>query len=120
MDVINPNCRAEISFSNEGHRIIIRQHPNTPKPFRLGSFVLCRYQTTGITPGVQIVMPEYAANRFYTGLYYEFIRLKDRYTLSEKEAAKIQRDMEDDNLVLYLNKLLLKPMAQVQDAPIRY
>jgi hypothetical protein len=117
MDIVNPNGRGEIAFSNDGRKIIIRQHCDAPKPFRVGDWVLCRYQTTGITPGVEVVIPEYARLRFWAGLHYEFMRFKDRYSGNDKELARQQMVMEDDNLYLDLNRLLLEPLAQLQDAP---
>jgi hypothetical protein len=115
MEIINPNCRGTTHFSENGRQIIIRQRPNVPKPLRIGDWIQIRYQTTGINAGSEIIMPEYARNRYYAGLQYEFMVYKDRYSQTDKDKAREKMVMEDDNLFLQLNRLQMQPLAQIQD-----
>lgn len=118
MDAVNYNERGQISFSEDGTKIFIKQDVRrVPPQLVTRGWVMLRYQTSGVTPGKEIIIPEYTKFAFWAGLMYRFMQFKDGYSINEKEDAKAKYTAETDAVILFLNPLNQETMSNTQDRP---
>lgn len=120
MNEINPNCRGQIHFSEDGKKLYIRQSPNVPQPIKTTGYAKMRYQTSGANIGGDIILPEYSRRAFWGQLNYDILQYKLNISPTIIELARQNKVREDNDLVIYLNQFSMERLGKIQDAPIRY
>ncbi len=83
-------------------------------------WLLCNYQTTGVSCGAETLVPQYARPLMYALMDSSRKEYNSAFTLSEKDAARTKVVAERQNIMAYLNPISEDFLASVQDLSIRW
>jgi hypothetical protein len=119
---INSNHLGEIKLSDCNTKIFYRPsrkwHSCAKKEFP--DYLLVNYQSTGVMPGAETLVPKYARKVLYAGIDNARKEYNGAFGIGEKQAAAEKYQKERNDVVGFLNPIDLIFMANVQNSPIRW
>jgi hypothetical protein len=95
----NPGCLGSYKWSECGDKLYLH------KVRADNGYVVLSYQPNSLTPGEEVVVPDYSLDAIIAGINFESIRYFPRAGLGEKQMAKANYDSEETKLFEYLNPL---------------
>lgn len=113
---VNNNYYGEVKLSPCGTKVYYR----LAKHGKIPDYLLLSWQGTGEEVGLEVQVPEYAYEALSAMLFWRTIRRNPRYSQSDKVEAERIKNMEINNLILYLNPLSWNFLANVSDTEIRW
>ena len=119
---IDNNYFGEVKLSECGTKIYYRPSPywNRVSDVEFPDFLLVSYQTDGINPVGETLVPQYALDALTAGIYWRSVRFNPAYSRASKDDAFFQYKMECDNLVQFMNPISLIELGKIQDIAIRW
>lgn len=119
---INNNHLGEVKLSDCGTRIFYRanKHWRQVAKKEFPDYLLVNYQSTGVTPGAETLIPKYARKVMYAGIDTARKEFNSSFSQNEKDNSCYKFQKEKNDIVGYLNPIDLQQLSQVQDQPIRW
>lgn len=120
---INNNCRGEVKLSECQTKIYYRPMPHTRihnGTTRLPDYLNINYQTNGLNPDGETVIPDYSLDAVFAGTDWYSKRYNNVYSPMEKNEARRMYNDEQNRLILYLNPFSLEVLGDIQDAPTKW
>ena len=119
---IDNNYYGEVKLSPCGTKIYFKPSPIWKKvsDVEVPEFLLVNFQSNGMLPTSEVLVPDYALNQMMAGIYWQSVRFNTAIPRATKEEAYTQFKMEDAELVKFLNPISLIELGTIQDAAIRW
>jgi hypothetical protein len=119
---INSNHLGEVKISDCGTRIFYRKSKrwNSCIKQEFPDYLLVNYQSTGVTPGSETLVPKFCRNLMYAALDKARKEYNSSFSQHEKDNANYKYIDEKGKVVGFLSPIDLRQLSQVQDQPIRW
>lgn len=117
---INSNHLGEIKISECNDKIFYRPSKKWRHIVKKETpdYLLVNYQTTGVTPGAETLVPQYARKVMYAGIDNARKEFNSSFSQNEKDNANYKYIDEKGKVVGFLSPIDLNVMAQIQNIPI--
>lgn len=117
---VDNNHFGEVKLSECGTKIFFRPSHNWKKytDKKIPEFLLVNFQTNGLLPNEEVLVPDYALDALEAGIYWRSIRFNTTVPPGVKDDAKAQYHMECDNLTKFLYPISLIDLGEIQDSKI--
>lgn len=122
LDNVNNNHFGEVKISECGTKIYYKpskcwqEVSNSQYP----DFLLINFQTTGMIPGQEVLIPQYAESVMRAGVDWLSKQYNNMYSLGEKRDAKYHYVDEQNSVIMYLNPISLSMVNTIQDQKIQW
>jgi len=119
---VNNNHFGEVKMSECGTKIYYYPpHKNHCHPkFKMPTHLQVSYQVSGATVNEEIIVPDVAQVCLWYGIDYYSKVFNNKYSLNEKEFARIQWEREKQELILVNNPIRFSDIFKAQDTVIRW
>lgn len=119
---INNNLLGEVKISECNTKIYYRKSRRWKEVAKKETpdYLLVNYQSTGVTPGTETLVPIYARKVMYAALDNARKEYNSSFGIGEKIAASEKLQKERNDLIGFLSPINLEQLSQVQDQPQRW
>jgi len=119
---INNNHLGEVKLSECGTKIFYKpnRHWRQVAKKEFPDYLLINYQSTGITPGAETLIPQYARKVMYAGIDNARKEFNQAFGIGEKQDACYRYQKEKDDVIGFLNPVSLQVLSTIQDQPIKW
>lgn len=117
---INSNHLGEIKVSDCSTKIYYRPSRRWKSVVKkeFPEYLLVNYQSTGVTPGAETLVPKFCRKLMYAGIDNARKEFNSSFSQNEKDNANYKYIDEKGKVVGYLSPIDLNVMSQMQNIPI--